>query len=152
MKRLLVVSVLLAIAVSMGAAKDKPKAKSGGDVSQTISSLENQWAADSKAGNADAISAILADDAITIDSDGTSHSKTEVVDRVKKAKWETNELSDIKVIGHGNTAIATGVWTGKGTDDKGKAVDTKERWADTWMRMPNGKWQCVASSSATMHP
>jgi ketosteroid isomerase-like protein len=56
------------------------------------------------------------------------------------------------VVGHGNTAIATGVWTGKGTDDKGKAVDTKERWSDTWMRMPNGKWQCVASTSATMQP
>jgi ketosteroid isomerase-like protein len=152
MKRLLVVCVLLAVAASVVAAKDKTKAMSGNDVSQTISSLETQWAADSKAGNADGISPILADDVVIIDSDGTSHSKSEALDRVKKAKWETNEISDMKVTGHGNTAIVTGVWTGKGTDDKGKAIDTKERWADTWMKMPSGKWQCIASSSATMMP
>ena len=56
----------------------------------------------------------------------------------------------MKVTVHGDSAIVTGTWTGKGTDGTGKAVDTKERWADTWIKMPNGKWQCVASASATM--
>jgi ketosteroid isomerase-like protein len=150
MKRILVVCVLLALAVSVGQAKGKAKAPSSGDVSQTISNLETQWAADSKAGNADAIAAVLADDAIVVDSDGSSHSKAEVVDRVKKAKWETNEVSDMKVTGHGDTAVITGIWTGKGTDGQGKAIDAKERWADTWMKTSNGKWQCVSSASTPM--
>jgi ketosteroid isomerase-like protein len=56
----------------------------------------------------------------------------------------------MKVTVHGDTGIVTGTWTGKGTDGTGKPVDTKERWADTWVKMPNGKWQCVASAAATM--
>jgi len=149
MKQIFIVCVLLALAVPLGA-KDKDKSKGGGDVSQAITDMESKWASASKAGDADAIAAMLADDAVILDSDGTSHTKAEVVDRVKKAKWDTNEVSDMKVTTHGNTAVVTGVWTGKGTDASGKAVDTKERWTDTWVKMPNGKWQCVASTSATM--
>ena len=153
MRRILVVFVTLAMALAVVGvqAKDKAPAKSAdSNISQSITDLENQWAKESKAGNADAVGALLADDAVIIDSDGTTYGKAEVVDRTKKAKWETNALSDIKVTSHGDSAIATGVWTGKGTDSTGKAVDTKERWADTWSKMPNGKWQCVASASATM--
>jgi len=152
MRRMLAVFVLLAVAVAMAGAQDKEKAapKAGGDVAQTITNLENQWAKDSKANHAAGIGALLADDVVIVDSDGTTYGKPEAMARVKKAKWETNALSDIKVTAHGNTAIATGVWTGKGTDGTGKAINTKERWADTWVKMPNGKWLCLASASATM--
>ena len=44
--------------------------------------------------------------------------------------------------------MVTGSWTGKGTDGAGKAIDAKERWADTWVKTGNGKWQCIASASA----
>ena len=152
MKRPLTVIVLLSVALSVAVAqgKDKAKSKGGGDVAQSITNLENQWAKESKAGNGDGIAPLLAEDVVIIDSDGTTYGKSEVVERAKKAKWETNELSDIKVTTHGNTAVATGVWTGKGTDGTGKAIDTKERWADTWVKMPNGKWSCVSSAAATM--
>ena len=56
----------------------------------------------------------------------------------------------MKVQVHGDSAVVTGVWTGKGTDGTGKAFDGKERFADTWVKMPDGKWQCVASASAPM--
>ena len=36
---------------------------------------------------------------------------------VKGAKWDTNEISDVKVTAFGNTAIATGAWQGKGMAD-----------------------------------
>jgi ketosteroid isomerase-like protein len=45
----------------------------------------------------------------------------------------------------GGTAIATGGFDGKGTDASGKAFELHERWTDTWVKMPSGKWQCVAS-------
>jgi hypothetical protein len=51
---------------------------------------------------------------------------------IKGAKWDTNEISDVKVTSFGNTAIASGAWRGE----------------DTWMKMPSGKWQCIASASA----
>jgi len=38
-----------------------------------------------------------------------------------------------------------GGFKGKGTDGKGKPFDDHSNWTDTWVKMPNGKWQCVAS-------
>jgi len=43
------------------------------------------------------------------------------------------------------TAIATGGSKAKGTDASGKPMDEHVRWTDTWVKMPSGKWQCVAS-------
>ncbi|MGA1999573.1 MAG: nuclear transport factor 2 family protein [Terriglobales bacterium] len=150
MRQILAVLVLLAITVVAAGAKDEEKAKTDGDISQTIIKLENQWAKDSAAGNAAGVGALLADDIVVVDSDGTTYGKPEIMEQVKKSKWVTNAVSDVKVTVHGNTAVASGVWTGKGTDAKGKAVDTKERFADTWAKMPSGKWLCVATASATM--
>ena len=112
--------------------------------------MENQWAQASKTGNADALAPLLSEDFIALDSDGSLRGKAEVLARVKKSKWTTNEISDMKVTAHGDSAIVTGTWVGKGTDGTGKAVDAKERWADTWVKSANGKWQCVASASAPM--
>ena len=81
---------------------------------------------------------------------GTMRTKADVLARTKKAKWVTNELGDMKVTVHGDSAIVTGSWTGKGTDGAGKAVDAKERWMDTWVKMADGKWQCVGTASALM--
>ena len=72
----------------------------------------------------------------------------EYVAKTTKGKWQVSEVSDMKVQVHGDSAVVTGVWTGKGTDGTGKAFDGKERFADTWVKMPDGKWQCVASASA----
>jgi ketosteroid isomerase-like protein len=55
----------------------------------------------------------------------------------------------VKVNVFGGTAIATGVFKGKGTDADGKSFDVNERFTDTWVKMPDGKWQCVASQSST---
>jgi ketosteroid isomerase-like protein len=83
-----------------------------------------------------------------LNSDGTMQDKTQTLAMIKGGKWETNEISDVKVTTFGNAAIATGAWRGKGTLGNGKAIDAHERWVDTWMKMPNGKWQCIASGSA----
>ena len=36
----------------------------------------------------------------------------------------------------------------EGTTGSGRAGDGHEQWVDTWMKMPSGKWQCIASGSA----
>ena len=72
-----------------------------------------------------------------------SYSKSREValpDIYKGAAYE-----DVKVTVFGDSAIATGVFKAKGTDPSGKPLDVNERWTDTWVKMPNGKWQCVAS-------
>jgi ketosteroid isomerase-like protein len=63
----------------------------------------------------------------------------------KSQKWSRAENTDLKVTVFGNTAIATGTEKSKGTDASGQSVAANERWTDTWMKMPSGKWQCVAS-------
>jgi len=62
----------------------------------------------------------------------------------KPAHGEQNEISDVKVMVYGNTAMATGAWTGKGVESDGSKADSHERWTDAWVKMPDDEWQCVA--------
>lgn len=150
MKRLLATGAIVLFSLGVAVAQEAAKAgaKPASTVVQALTDMENQWARASKAGDGDAIGAMLAQDFVALDSDGTMRGKADVVARAKKGKWVTNEIGDLKVIVHGDSAIVTGSWIGKGTDGAGKAVDAKERWADTWVKMANGKWLCVASASA----
>lgn len=148
MKRLLATGVMILLAVGVAAARQAGGGKTASPVAQALTDLENQWAKASKASNGDALAPLLADDFVALDSDGTMHGKADVIARTKKSKWVTNEIADLKVVVHGDTAIVTGAWAGNGTDAMGKAVNAKERWADTWVKMAGGKWQCVASTSA----
>lgn len=153
MRRLLVSGVIALLSVGVALAQEGAKAggaKAGGGVAQALTDMENQWAKASKAGDGDAIGAMLSADFVMLDSDGSMHGKADVVARTKKSKWVTNEIGDLKVVVHGDSAIVTGSWTGKGTDANGKAVDAKERWADTWVKTANGKWECVASAAAPL--
>jgi hypothetical protein len=62
----------------------------------------------------------------------------------KARKWTSAEYEDLNVQAYGDVAIATGGYKGKGTDS-GKPFDEHLRWTDTWVKMPDGKWQLVAS-------
>lgn len=151
MKRLLATGAIVLLTLGVAVAQEAAKAagaKPASSVVQALTDMENQWAKASKASDGDALAPMLSEDFVAIDSDGSMHSKAEVVARTKKAKWVTNEIGDVKVIVHGDSAIVTGSWTGNGTDGAGRPVNAKERWADTWVKMTNGKWQCVASASA----
>jgi ketosteroid isomerase-like protein len=75
-------------------------------------------------------------------------SKAEALAGTKAAKYASAPYTDVKVSVFGNTAIATGEFKGKGTDENGKPIASPERWTDTWVKMPNGKWQCVASHAS----
>ncbi len=153
MKRLCVTAAIVLLTFSVVMAQQGAKAGGGnaaGAVAQALTDLENQWAKASKAGNADALAPLLSEDFVSLDSDGSMYSKADVLARTKKAKWVTNEIGDMKVMVHGDSAVVTGSWTGKGTDGAGKAVNAKERWADTWVKMASGTWQCVASASAPL--
>jgi ketosteroid isomerase-like protein len=42
------------------------------------------------------------------------------------------------------------VFKAKGADAKGKAMDYHARCADTYVKMPDGKWQCVLSQGSDL--
>lgn len=151
MTRVLATATIVLMALGVAIAQEAARAggaKAAGPVAQALMDLENQWVKASMTSNADALAPLLSEDFVALDSDGTMRGKADVLARTKKAKWTTNSIADVKIVEHGNSAIVTGSWTGKGTDATGKAVDAKERWADTWVKTAGGKWQCVASASA----
>ena len=148
MKRTLVCCAV--VLLSLLVAAQTKESKMGGGTEQAVAALEQQWTDAAKASNPEPLAPLLADKFVGTDSQGKTIGKAETLTAVKAAKWQTNQISDVKVTVFGNTAIATGVWVGKGTDDKGKPVDTRERWTDTWMKMSSGKWQCIASHSSTI--
>jgi ketosteroid isomerase-like protein len=119
-----------------------------GGVPQIITQNEQEWAAAEKAGDYAKVTSLLADRLVSMDSDGTLSNKLQFLANGKGTKWQVNEVSGIQVNVYGDTAIATGAWVGKGTRADGQTIDAHEHWVDTWMKMPNGKWQCIASASA----
>jgi ketosteroid isomerase-like protein len=154
-KRILVVGTMLLMTTGLwaqGAQQtdgNKLAVNVGSGVEQTLIDLENKWVKAGKSSDASMIEPILADSFISMGADGKYTPKSDYVAGFEKSKWEINEISNVKVYPHGNHAVVTGDWRGKGTDRSGKSVDTSERWMDTFMKMPNGKWQAISSGSTT---
>ena len=110
---------------------------------KTVAALENQWLESQKTNNPDLVAPLLADKFIGTSAEGKVETKEQSLARAKQRKYSSVEYGDVHVTVFGNTAIATGTYRGKGTD-AGKPFDENERWTDTWVKMPSGKWQCVA--------
>jgi ketosteroid isomerase-like protein len=120
------------------------------NIATSITHLEQAWADAQKAGDAANVAPLLADTFINTDVDGNRSGKSELLSNLKGGKWEQSAISDVKVSVYGDTAIATGAWAGKGVDGDGTKVDRRERWTDTWVKMKDGKWQCVASQQTAV--
>ena len=118
-----------------------------GGTEKTVAALEQKWLQSQQTNNPEILVPLLADKFVETTSDGKVIDKTEALAMSKAMKYSSAEYSDVKVTAFGNTAIATGGFKGKWTDASGKSFDTNERWTDTWMKMPNGKWQCIASQA-----
>jgi ketosteroid isomerase-like protein len=121
------------------------QSKSADGTEKAVAALEQRWLEATKTSNPDLLAPLLDDRFVDTSSEGTVASKAETIADIKASKWDSATYDSVKVRVFGNTAIATGVFTGKGTDAKGKPVEAHERWTDTWIKMPNGQWQCVAS-------
>jgi uncharacterized protein (TIGR02246 family) len=123
-------------------AKDKP---ADGDTEKAVAALEQQWLQSQKTNNPDLIAPLLADKFINTGSDGKVTSKSESLANAKATKYDSVDYDNVKVTVFGDTAIAVGDFKAKGTDPSGKPLDANERFTDTWVKMSDGKWQCVAS-------
>ena len=116
---------------------------------KAVAALEQQWLQSQKTNNVDLLVPLLADKFVNTSSDGKVTGKSETLAEYKTTKWESAQNTDVKVTEFGDTAIATGVYNGKGTRS-GKPFDVHERWTDTWVKLANGQWQCVASQTSPM--
>ena len=115
---------------------------------RAIAELENQWLQSEKTNNPDLVAPLLADKFMMTEEDGKVSTKSQMLANARKMKYTSAEYEDAKVTVFGDTAIAMGGFKGKGSDASGKSFEAHVRWTDTWVKMSNGKWQCVASAES----
>jgi ketosteroid isomerase-like protein len=101
------------------------------NVEQHLKDMEDNWAKASLKSDGSAVAPLLSADFVNINSDGTVLDRAGTIARTTKSKMERSELSEVAVNSHGDSAVVTGIWSGKGVDGEGKAFEGKERWADT---------------------
>jgi uncharacterized protein (TIGR02246 family) len=126
------------------------QAQKPSDTEKAVAALEDQWTQGLKTNNPDLVAPLLADNWVFTDSEGRVSGKAEDLAELKTLKYMNPVIVDTKVIVHGNTAIAIGVFKSKMTDAAGKTLEVNERYTDTWMKMPGGKWQCIASHNSAI--
>lgn len=114
---------------------------------QTVAALEQQWLQGQKTNNPALIEPLLAEKFIETLSDGGVIDRAVAMKMTNAMKYTLAVNEDVKVTVFGDAAVATGGFRGKGIDSAGKPFDDHERWTDTWIKMPNGKWQCVATQA-----
>lgn len=115
-----------------------------------LKALEEKWDAASTKNDAAALGAILGDKFISTSAEGKVRGKAEVLSRMKsgEVKYQASKVDDMNVFVYGDAAVVNGRWKGKFTE-KGKPMETTERFTDTFVRQ-NGQWKCVASQGSTI--
>jgi ketosteroid isomerase-like protein len=117
---------------------------------KAVAAQEELWTQSEKTNNADLLAPLLADKLIYIDTDGTISNRAKFLADAKATKFTSVDIQDLHITVIGQTAIAAMVFKAKGTDAKGKPMDINARWADTYVKMTDAKWQCVLSQGSDM--
>jgi len=118
---------------------------------QAVVAAEHQWLESQKTNNTELLAPLLADKVLETNSRGkTFAGKAAVIADAKSDSWSSAEYQDLKVTVFDKTAIASGIFSGQAKDAAGKATQYRERFTDTWVKMANGKWLCVASHTSPL--
>ncbi len=133
---------VLSIALSAGNA-----ASATDSVEDQIKKLEQDWAHAIMTEGGAAVDKYEADDIVSTDPGGRVTDKTQDKKDLSSGdlKFQALEVSDVKVRVYGNTAVATGTDSLKGTY-KEQDISGQYRFSDTWVKR-NGKWQVVATQA-----
>jgi hypothetical protein len=120
--------------------------ESSGDAARVMAleTLRNQAEVDK---DARALSQLVAETFIYVDTGGNLRTKAEFLDNVKSGPEHPTEIRHESLVAHAyaNTVVVTGVYREKGTNG-GKHYSRRGRFTDTWIQV-NGAWLCVASQS-----
>ena len=136
--------------ISLGVATSAQAQTADKTAEKAVAAAEEQWTQSERTNNADLLAPLLADKFMDIDTDGTISSRAKFLADSKASKFTSIDIQDLHIAVTGQTAIATMVFKAKGTDAKGKPMDYDARWADTYVKMPDGKWQCVLSQGSDL--
>jgi uncharacterized protein (TIGR02246 family) len=118
---------------------------------QAVAALEKKWLQSQKTNDASLLEPLLADNIVDTSTDGKLITgKAAVMADAKTVKWASAEYENVQVTMHGDAAVVTAIFTGKGTDTAGKPVNVHERFTDTWVKSADGHWLCVATHGSTI--
>ena len=121
------------------------RAQNNAATEKAVADLEQQWLKSQQTNNVGLVEPLLADGFTSTSSEGEVSNRAQFIAEAKATKYTSVDYTDLRVTVYGDTAIAIGGFKGRGTDSSGKPFDTNERFTDTWLKMPNGRWHCVAS-------
>jgi ketosteroid isomerase-like protein len=116
-------------------------------VQSKIIALEKAWNQAYKIGDTKALDALLDDDIVLVNDDGSVQSKKEFLASVHSTNAQEQQVApeSMSVRVFGNTAVASGVLKVKGAEN-GKPYARREQFVDTWVNK-GGKWVCVATDA-----
>jgi uncharacterized protein (TIGR02246 family) len=135
----LAMMVSAAVAQAAGAAAEE----------QAVAAAEHQWLTSQQTNNVELLAPLLDDKVVETLSEGkVLVGKDAVLADAKSTRFSSAEYTDLKVmVFGGHTAIATGTFIGKGTDSAGKPIAQRTRFTDTWVKITDDKWLCVATQN-----
>jgi len=141
---LLVLCIWMGLALAQGTAAKKPAA-AGSSAAEELKQVERDWIAGQKAGDADKIGQLLADDWRGLLPDGRAVNKQQYLADYKSGaqKFESVEVGPMDVRVFGNIGVVQGSDTEK-SSYKGKDTTGKYVWMDVFQKK-DGKWQAVRS-------
>jgi ketosteroid isomerase-like protein len=148
MKKLLGSVLLACVYSSLALAQTPTPPAKAPSTSEAVKQLEHDWVDAAKAGDADKLGQILADDWQGLGFDGKKETKQGSLADVKSgaSKLESFEFGpmDVKVLG--NVAVVQGSDTEKSSAN-GKDTSGKFVWMDVFVKR-DGNWVAVRSQSA----
>jgi len=133
--------------LSLGGAAVSLALQATATTEKAVLALEDQWAQSEKTNNVDLVAPLLADKFVYTGTDGKVSDRAAFLAELKATKWTSVENEDLKATAFGDTVVVTGTFKAKGSAS-GKPIDEHTRYTDVWVKMPNGKWQCVSSQDS----
>lgn len=120
---------------------------------KAVIDAERQWLKAEQTNSMNLLTPLLASKVVLTTEDGrVLVGRDAVLADAKATTWSAAENRDLNVTLFGQTAIATGTFIGKGADASGKVFETRVRFTDTWVKMPDGAWLCVAGHDSPTKP
>jgi uncharacterized protein (TIGR02246 family) len=148
MKRLAGGILLVSACVGLAFAQTQTPPVKSPSAAESVKQLEHDWADASKAGDADKVNQILADDWVGVGYDGGKETKEHHLADMKSGKFKLESfefgLMDVKVLG--SVVVVQGTNTEKSTGTDGKDSSGKYAWMDVFVKR-DGKWVVVRSQS-----
>src|ERR1700686_79033 len=149
MRRLIALACVLILAFPLMGVQ---AAKTADDKSQAVINLENAGNFAEERHDGDALRLLLAETFMYTDYDGTIMDRGQWLRKVQSQAKDYVHLSNVEQNAHayGDAVVVIGVYIEK-MKIKGKDVDRRVRFTDTWI-FQNSRWECVASQSTLTAP